>query len=285
MNLDAVRNTIIVGAAEEVLPRFPERSIPLFFFSPPYNLGNTSGGGEPAARMGHYADDAPMGRARGGMGMWNKASLPGGLSDGYDGTEDALPHADYCAWLADVLRGCWKACSGAIFFNHKPRVLNGALVTPLDYVPPDLRPFVRQEVIWARAGGINFSPAFYLPTHERIVILARPEWRLKSKGASGMGDVWYVPQESDTWHPAPFPEALPARALESTAAPLVCDPFMGSGTTGKAARRMGRDFIGVEKSAAYAARATREIATAEGRDLGDAALSPLELWAASQDAA
>jgi DNA modification methylase len=102
-------------------------------------------------------------------------------------------------------------------------------------------------VIWARAGGTNFSPTFYVPTHEWVVIIAKPDWRLSSKGASGVGDVWYIPQESGTKHPAPFPVGLPARAIETTAGGMVLDPFMGSGTTLVAAKSAGRSSIGIER--------------------------------------
>jgi DNA modification methylase len=33
--------------------------------------------------------------------------------------------------------------------------------------------------------------------------------------------------------------------------PVVCDPFMGSGSVGEAALRSGRDFIGIEKMGEY----------------------------------
>ena len=48
-------------------------------------------------------------------------------------------------------------------------------------------------------------------------------------------------------HPAPFPLALPAKAIEATTSKIVCDPFAGSGTTGRAALIAGRKFIGIEK--------------------------------------
>lgn len=47
-------------------------------------------------------------------------------------------------------------------------------------------------------------------------------------------------------HPAPFPLALPTKAIEATAGGLVLDPFMGSGTAGVAAMRAGRPFVGIE---------------------------------------
>lgn len=101
------------------------------------------------------------------------------------------------------------------------------------------------------AGGINFSPSFYVPTHEWIVIFAKRAFRLKSKGASGVGDVWSIAQEGRTPHPAPFPEALPLMAIETTDAANVLDPFMGSGTTLVAAKRLGRQAVGIEINERY----------------------------------
>jgi site-specific DNA-methyltransferase (adenine-specific) len=172
-----------------------------------------------------------------------------------------MPHAEYVAWQGQVLDLCWQALSdsGAIFYNHKPRILNGELISALDYVPARLRGFVRQEVIWKRSGGINFSPAFYLPMHERIIIIARRGFRLTSKGASGVGDVWEVHQECDSVHPAPFPIGLPARAIETTPAQLVVDPFMGSGTTLRAAKDAGRRAIGIELEERWCEHAAKRL--------------------------
>lgn len=161
-----------------------------------------------------------------------------------------MPYSQYQEWQKSILLECWRTLSdtGAIYYNHKPRVQNGTLQTPLD-LNPDLP--VRQIVIWKRSGGINFSPSFYLPTHEWIVIFAKPNFRLKSKGASGVKDVWEVPQERNNPHPAPFPVELPSIAIDSTNAKTILDPFMGSGTTGIAAMNHGRNFIGFEKSPQY----------------------------------
>jgi len=44
---------------------------------------------------------------------------------------------------------------------------------------------------------------------------------------------------------------------------VVLDPFFGSGTTGAVARRLGRNFIGIERDPNYADAARRRIATIE----------------------
>jgi site-specific DNA-methyltransferase (adenine-specific) len=237
------------------LQSLPDASVPLFLFSPKYNLGNTTGGGMPGKKFGHYDPAGGMAK-RGGMDKWSG----GALAYGYDTDDDNMPHEEYVAWLNSILRECWRCIpeTGAIFFNHKPRILSGVLVEPRDYVPSDL--IVRQRIIWARAGGVNFSPAFYLPTYEEILVIAKLGFRLKSKGASGAGDVWQIPQETSTWHPAPFPLALAQRVIETTAPAYICDPFMGRGTTAIAAGLAGIGFLGCDRSAAYVARAQRDYA-------------------------
>lgn len=247
--------TLYLGDCRDVLPTLG--MVDAVITSPPYNLGTTSGGGFPGKRLGHYSADAPM-RGRGGQGKWPGAAL----ADGYGIHDDAMPHDEYVAWQKHILAECWSRLGpdGAIFYNHKPRVLSGHLVTPLDY-NPDLP--VRQIVIWARAGGINFSPAFYLPTHEWLVIFAKPEFRLRDKAASGAGDVWYIPQQANPDHPAPFPVELPARVLETTDCKVVLDPFAGIGTTGVACARAGRAFIGIEIEPRYFDIACRRIEEAQ----------------------
>lgn len=234
--------TLYHGDCREVLQDISD--VDLVFTSPPYNLGNTTGGGMPHKKLGHYDPRAGMTK-RGGGGKWSG----GALAFGYGAHDDNMPHEEYVAWQRDVLTLLWATLTdvGAIFYNHKPRILDGRLVSPTEYLPPGLaRYYVRQEVIWKRSGGINFSPAFYLPTHERIIIIARRAWRLKNKGASGEGDVWEVQQEMNSPHPAPFPIGLPARAIETTAPRLVLDPFSGSGTTVRAAKDAGVKAVGIE---------------------------------------
>lgn len=238
--------TIYHGDCLDVLPRL--EPVDLIFTSPPYNLGVSAGGG-----FGHYANEAGL-RLRGGGGKWTG----GALAHGYEAHGDAMPLAEYEDWQRAVLRACWAQLSdcGAIFYNHKPRVQASTLWLPLR-LNPDLP--LRQIIIWARAGGMNFAPTHYVPTHEWIMVLAKPVFRLKSKGASGVGDVWYVPQEPSD-HPAPFPIGLPARAIETAGPSLVIDPFMGSGTTLRAAKDAGVRAIGIESSERYCEMAAKRLA-------------------------
>ncbi len=59
-------------------------------------------------------------------------------------------------------------------------------------------------------------------------------------------------------HPTQKPEALLNRILLATTnkGDVVLDPFFGTGTTGAAAKRLGRRCIGIERDADYARAAT-----------------------------
>jgi site-specific DNA-methyltransferase (adenine-specific) len=54
-------------------------------------------------------------------------------------------------------------------------------------------------------------------------------------------------------HPATFPYELPRRLVMLFSAPgaTVCDPFMGTGTTLVAAKRLGRKAIGIDREERY----------------------------------
>jgi hypothetical protein len=204
------------------------------------------------------------------VGKWSG----GKLAYGYESFSDALPHDEYVTLQNELLRIYYASLTpdGAVFYNHKPRVLGGRVVLPVDYLPAELRPMLRQEIIWRRAGGMNFSPSFYCPTHERILLIARPDFRLRDKGASGQGDVWDVNQESDPEHPAPFPEELPGWAIETTTAQVVCDPMCGQGATLRAAKKRDRRAIGIEIEEKYCEIAAKRLSQevfqfTEGREL------------------
>jgi len=73
-------------------------------------------------------------------------------------------------------------------------------------------------------------------------------------------------------HKAQKPLALMS-ALLAVNPSSVCDPFMGTGTTGVAAVHAGRQFIGIERDPAYFEIACRRIEDAQrqGNLFGDAA--------------
>lgn len=74
-------------------------------------------------------------------------------------------------------------------------------------------------------------------------------------------NIWRLKTEMKPLHPAPFPEQLAGDHILSWSNPgdLVYDPFMGSGTTGLMAKRLGREWLGSEISQDYVAIADQRI--------------------------
>lgn len=227
--------TIVHGDCREVLPQVAIERFSLVITSPPYNLG-----GEPWPHLGNWK----QGDSAGGHSKWrNGSDAASGVQ--YESHDDAMPWEEYCRWQRAVISSLWSFLpdDGAIFYNHKPRVIGARLWMPLELLPADV--IHRQTIIWSRPGGMNFNSTAFVPTHEWIMVLAKAGWRLKSKGVSGLGDVWRMTPDSNA-HPAPFPVELPARVIESTSDGTILDPFAGSGTTLVAAKQLGRKAIGIE---------------------------------------
>lgn len=217
----------------------PNKSVDLIVTSPPYNLKNSTGNGMKSNTK---------------TGKWAGAAL----QNGYSQHDDCMPHKEYVKWQNNCLKEMFRLIKndGAIFYNHKRRVQNG-LIQDRDDILEGLP--VRQIIIWKRAGGINFNPGYFLPTHEVIYLIPKPEFKLVAK-ANAYGDVWEFVQEMKNPHPAPFPIALVDRIISSTNAEIVLDPFMGSGTTAIAAIDNGRKYIGIELSQEYCYMAEGRIA-------------------------
>lgn len=81
-------------------------------------------------------------------------------------------------------------------------------------------------------------------------------------------------------HPTPKPIPLMLELVELFTDPeeIILDPFCGSGTTGVAAIRLGRRFIGIEKDPKYAAIARERLsAESQGLTLRDARAGQLSL--------
>lgn len=77
---------------------------------------------------------------------------------------------------------------------------------------------------------------------------------------------WLLTNRSNaTGHPAPMPYAMAADHITTWSNPgdTVFDPFLGSGTSGVAAAKLGRDFIGCEIDPAYFDIACKRIEQAQ----------------------
>ncbi|PIU57476.1 MAG: site-specific DNA-methyltransferase [Chloroflexi bacterium CG07_land_8_20_14_0_80_51_10] len=74
---------------------------------------------------------------------------------------------------------------------------------------------------------------------------------------------WSMPENTD--HPTQKPEKLLAKVILASSNPsdLVFDPFLGSGTTSVVAKKLGRNYVGVEIDETYCCLAEKRLEMAE----------------------
>jgi site-specific DNA-methyltransferase (adenine-specific) len=124
-------------------------------------------------------------------------------------------------------------------------------IADLEREPPAGLRFVRFG-IWVKPNGApQFTGDRPATGWEGVAILHRADVKLRWNGGGGHG-VWTVNKEN-TAHPTGKPLRLVQRLVTLFSEPdeLVCDPFMGSGTTLLAAKNLGRRAVGVELEERY----------------------------------
>lgn len=229
MNQGEYLNKIIKGDTLRVLKTLPDGTIDMGVTSPPYNKGENKKG-------------------------WLVTNVR------YSGTTDKLPEHVYQENQIAVLNEIFRITkpAGSFFYNHKIRWERGEMLHPIDWLRKT-KWVVRQEIIWDRMIAANIRGWRFWQVEERIYWLYKPSRgnfigkELKSKHAL-LTSIWRFPPEQKNPHPAPFPLALPIRAIYSVMDEkrgIIIDPYCGSGTTLVAAKILGHDFIGIEISKEY----------------------------------
>ncbi len=246
------RNRILVGDCLDELRRLPDGSVDLVFADPPYNLQLSTELLRPNNTRVDGVDDA-----------WDKfASF-----EDYDRFTKG--------WLAECRRVLKP--DGALWLigsYHNVFRLGTAL--------QDLGFWILNDVVWRKVNPMpNFRGRRLTNAHETLIWAAKDQ---KSRYTfnyeslkSGNEDVqmrsdWLFPicagperlkdQGGRKAHPTQKPEALLHRVILATTNPgdTVLDPFFGTGTTGAVAKRLGRNWIGIERDPDYVKAAEERIA-------------------------
>ena len=139
------------------------------------------------------------------------------------------------------------ADDASLFYNHQLRWRQRQCLHPVQWFQPSGWT-LRQDIVWDRGGGMMFNSRMFYRRDERILWFVRGDkWKWRHASV-GHGTVWRIGSAQRKEHPVAFPTAIPARcvAAASDARDVVLDPFMGSGTTLRAAKDLGRKAIGIE---------------------------------------
>jgi modification methylase len=245
-------NTIIDGDCIEVMNALPENSVDLIFADPPYNLQLKGDLHRPDNSQVDAVDDA-----------WDQFSS----------------FAAYDQFTQDWLKAARRLLKphGAIWvigsYHNIFRV--GAALQDAGY-------WILNDVVWRKSNPMpNFRGKRLTNAHETMI------WASKSEGAKytfnyealkslnegvQMRSDWVLPictgherlkdDAGDKAHPTQKPQSLLHRVLVGSTNPgdVVLDPFFGTGTTGAVAKMLGRDYIGIEREAAYRTVAEKRLA-------------------------
>ena len=215
---------LVVHQPDTVLDAMEPGSVDITVSSPPYNM-------------------IPSCKASGMLKEHRRKKTAG-----YASHTDDMSQEDYETWMRAVFGKCREVSAGLVWINHKTKFINKIGIHPLRIFPWAFH----SEIIWSRPGSTTLNAKRYAPSHEFIYGFGLPHFWDRCHDTKLT--VWQIPPENKVdWHPCPFPVVIPRRCIESSC-PVdgtVFDPFMGSGSTGVAAIRAGRRFIGSEIDPGY----------------------------------
>ncbi len=227
--------TIYHGDCREILPELEDASVDMTVTSPPYNLKKKWWDCGANGCHGELADKF--------------------ANEWYD---DEIPEAEYQQQQKRIIAECKRISVGCVCYNHKVRHAfkrEGRTFHPMDWIESkDLW----CEIVWDKGNGTAINCRRPIMADERIYVIGRPTaWNNER-----VTTVWRLPMEDSDGHPCAFPLEIPARLIRlfSNANNVILDPFMGSGTTLRAAKDLGRKAIGIEIEERYCEIAARRMA-------------------------
>ena len=198
-------------------------------------------------------------------GIW--AGDMSGFVDNWQrhGYFDDRPETDYQHWQNRLFSRIRTVVNptGSLFYNHQLRWRDGVVLHPIQWFHPSGWK-LRSEIIWDRRGGMMFNARMFCRFDERILWhTASNKWKWHQE-CVGYGTVWQIPKATNKDHPVGYPIELPMRCISAASdiGDTIFDPFMGCGTTGVAAMRARRRFIGIELDPKWFELACQNVADA-----------------------
>ncbi len=249
---DLPTDVIHRGDCIEVLRSLPDASVDMVFADPPYNL------------------------QLGGDLLRPDNSKVDAVDDDWD---KFASFADYDAftraWLTECRRVLKPEGSIWVIGSYHNVFRLGAAIQDLGF-------WVLNDIIWRKSNPMpNFKGTRFTNAHETLIWAARSreqkrytfnydalkafneDTQMRSDWTLALctGEERLKDADGKKAHPTQKPEALLHRVLLAATRPgdVVLDPFFGTGTTGAAAKRLGRRFVGIERDEGYAKLAEKRI--------------------------
>ena len=251
-------NTIYVGDCINILnKKIEERTVELIFADPPYNLS--------------------------GNGLKWEGNKTGGDWHMVNEEWDKMTDPEYIRFSSKWIGACNKVLkdNGSIYISCTYHNLAEVMIIlkQLDFK-------INNVIVWQKTNAMpNMTKRVFTHSTEFVVWAVKgKKWifnyeelkkinpdKQKNGSVKQMRDVWSLPlvqgkerlrgDDGRALHPTQKPEEMLKRIIiaSSNNGDTVLDPFLGSGTTAIVAKKLGRNWIGIEKSKKYAEMAKKRI--------------------------
>ena len=227
-------NKVYNESCLETLKKMPNKLVDLVITSPPYNM-----------------------RTRIRNGQYTTKEKSEHFSKKYKHFSDDLPIHEFCSFHSEVLNELLRV-SKIICYNFQ--IVTGSKEAFFKIIG-DFNKYIKDIIIWDKGHG---QPAMHGQVlnscYEMILILEddKKAGRVIQNAKFNRGEMNNIIRLgrgkiiSDV-HSAIYPEMLVGQLINafSQKGNLIYDPFMGSGTTGIVAHKLGRNWIGSEISKDY----------------------------------
>ena len=235
-------NKIVNGSAIEILKTIPSKTFDLVFVDPPYNLQ--------IGKKLKRPDDSKV----------------NGVNDKWDQFKSFEDYDNFCKeWLGECKR---------VLKDHGAIWVIGSYhnIFRIGYHIQNTGYWILNDVIWKKNNPMpNFRGTRFTNAHETLI------WASKNKNSKytfnyqslkclnddlQMRSDWTLPicngserikKNGKKVHSTQKPESILHRVLlaSTNKGDFVFDPFLGTGTTAVVAKKMGRNYFGIEKEKKY----------------------------------
>jgi len=239
-------NKIYNESCLETLKRIPNNFIDLVITSPPYNMNLRIRKGEYCSRQ-----------------------IVKEISTKYEGFADNMPIDDYYEFHSEVLRELLRV-SNLVFYIVQ--VVTGSKRSIFKIIG-EFSDNLKDIIIWDKKYAEPAIQKQVMNRRTEFILVFENDYPISRQFRSApfkrgsLNDIWQIDRNrnngksKDKSHGATFPEKLVTTIIEnfSKKGDKIYDPFLGTGTTAIAAKKMKRKFIGSEILKDYCKIAKRKL--------------------------
>ena len=244
-------NAIILGDCIQELKKIPSNSVDMVFADPPYNLQLNNR----LVRPDNTTVDA--------------------VDDYWDKFESMSAYDDFSfKWLNEVKRVMKDDATIWVIGSYHNIFRVGTVLQNLGF-------WILNDIVWVKNNPMpNFKGTRFTNAHETLIWASKSsksKYTFNYEAMKALNDGlqmrsdWNLPictgnervkdENGEKLHSTQKPESLLHRVIlsSSNVGDVILDPFFGSGTTGAVAKKLGRNFIGIEQDKKYVDGAKKRI--------------------------